>query len=411
MGFMDLNRARDRMRAADLDGLLILSPHHFYYASGHSSWFMNLYGAAGYGAAILSEDPNQAPAALVSDVEEGPFRESAPEFTNLATYPVWIAYGDVPPPAPDAPLSYLTDHSVGQPTVRSGQIDPSPVLDQICRMVGQMGLAAARIGVESAFISASVQSHLQAALPQAHFVDSTRLLTELRAVKSPREAALLRRGTQLAEAGISQVLAMAQPGVTGSEIARCYREAVFAHADGGDVLSARITLRVGPQVLSPQAAGAYALQKGDLIFLDCGVEVAGYWADMGRCAVLGRATPLQRQIYAALGAGFAAAIPALRAGNPPAILFRAGMQAVHVAGLTSYVRGNLGHGIGLARAPELPILSAEETLVLAAGQVISVEFPYYLQGVGGFQLEDTFYLTEEGAECFNRLDRTLVEVG
>ena len=79
-------------------------------------------------------------------------------------------------------------------------------------------------------------------------------------------------------------------------------------------------------------------------------------------------------------------------GDSPRALFEAGLAAVHAAGLTAYVRGNLGHGIGLHRAPELPILSRAETLVFAPGHVVSVEFPYYLQGIGVFQLEDTFYL-------------------
>jgi Xaa-Pro aminopeptidase len=84
---------------------------------------------------------------------------------------------------------------------------------------------------------------------------------------------------------------------------------------------------------------------------------------------------------------------------------------VHDAGLTSYVRGNLGHGIGLHRAPEWPIVSREEPLVLADGHVVSVEFPYYIQGVGAFQLEDTFYLTPSGRTVFNRLSHELVEIG
>jgi Xaa-Pro aminopeptidase len=81
------------------------------------------------------------------------------------------------------------------------------------------------------------------------------------------------------------------------------------------------------------------------------------------------------------------------------------LEAVHQNGLPSYVRGNLGHGTGLHRAPEQPIVSREETLSLDAGQILSLEFPYYIQGTGAFQIE------EAGAvELFNHLPRSMVEI-
>jgi Xaa-Pro aminopeptidase len=70
----------------------------------------------------------------------------------------------------------------------------------------------------------------------------------------------------------------------------------------------------------------------------------------------------------------------------------AGLEAVHQNELPSYVRGNLGHGTGLHRVPVQPIVSCGETLSLDAGQILSLEFPYYIQGTGAFQLEETFYI-------------------
>jgi len=415
MGYMDLGRARREMRAADLDALLVLSPRHFYYATGHSSWFLNLYGEPGYGAAVISANAEQAPGALISDVEEGPFRAAAPEFSNLAIYPVWVAYADVPPITTGDAHIHLAEYDADQPDERSGQVDVKEATDLLIDLLSQMGLLRARIGIELAFAAGPVLERLRAALPDCHFVDALPLLQNLRAVKSPQEVGLLRRGTQLAEAAIRDAMHAVKPGMAAGEIARRYRAAVFeqaAQVDGpGEVTSARITLRVGPHVLQPEAAGAYRVQSGDMIFMDCGVAVSDYWADMGRCFVLGNATPVQRQIYAALRAGFDAATERLYVGNAPASVFDAGLAAVHHTGMVSYVRGNSGHGVGLHRAPELPILSRDETRTLAPGHVISVEFPYYIQGIGAFQIEDTFHLTDEGRAVFNQLSRELVAVG
>jgi Xaa-Pro aminopeptidase len=403
------------MASAGLDALLFLLPRNFYYATGHSSWFLNLYGEPGYAAAIVPADAGRPPGALLSDVEVGPFATTAPAFAVLEAFPVWIAFGDVSPLDQGDAFAHLAAELNGQAGTRSGRVDLAQAVNQLGSLIRRMQLHKARIGLEREFASGPFLAQLQQAVGDCQFVDASPLMNRLRAIKSPREASLLRHGTVLAEAGIATALEQIRPGMTAGEIAWRYRAAVFAaaahHPQPGDVLGARITLRVGPDVLHPRSSGSYAVQPGDLIFMDCGVEVAGYWADMGRCFVVGKVSPVQRQIYAALRAGFEAGVQAIEVGKSAADIFHQGMRAVHDGGLTSYVRGNVGHGVGLDRAPELPILSAEEDLLLMPGQVLSVEFPFYLHGIGAFQLEDTFHLTEAGVDCFNQLSRDMLEIG
>ena len=409
MAQLNLANARQDLEARGLDGLLVLSPLHFYYATGHSSWFLNLYGEPGYGAAVIPTRADQPPAALLSDVEELNFRQTAPDF-RVSTYPAWVAYADLPTPGEDAGLNHFRLDQLPQEPTRAGLIDVEVSVEKLAKLIDECGLSKGRLGTELNFASGPVLERLRQLLPGVEFVDALELLQIWRAYKTPQEAEWLRLGTELAEAAIETVTASFKPGITAGEIARRYRLAVFEHATSGSVMNARITLRVGPHVLSPQSAGSYVLQQGDAIFMDCGVDVAGYWADMGRAFVLGRASSLQRSVYAALCSGFEAGIAQLKIGNMPAQVIEAGLKAVQEAGLPNYVRGNVGHGIGLHRAPEKPIMSKEETMPLAPGQVISVEFPLYAQGVGAFTLEDTFYLMEDGVKVWNRLPRELVEL-
>jgi len=410
MGYMNLAAARMRMAEANLDALLLLSPRHVYYATGYRPWFLSMYAEAGYGAAVVPLDPALPPGALVSDVEEGPFRGTAPDFPRVVTYPAWTAYADVPPLTEGNGAAHLAAYQEDQPTTRAGTIDTHGAILRLAELIRELRLGRARIGIEAGFVSPAVRGWLEAMLPAATFHDATPLLEELRAIKSAAEVTLLRRGTLLAERAITEVARTVRVGTTANEIARTYRAAVMTYADGGDVTGARLTLRVGPDVLSPVAASSHAAQPGDAIFLDCGVEVSGYWADIGRAFVLGGATPVQRNIYAALRGGFDAATACIRPGVPVADLFTTGMAAVHAGGLTSYVRGNVGHGVGLHPAPELPIVSRKETRVLVPGHVFSVEFPYYINGIGAFTLEDTFAMTDDGYEVFNRLSHELIEL-
>jgi Xaa-Pro aminopeptidase len=278
-------------------------------------------------------------------------------------------------------------------------------------LVREMGLVRGRIGIEGSFISAWADHRLSDELPEATFVDAQGLLEELRAIKSPRELDLLRRGTRLAEDAIQGIASWLKSGTTAGEIGQFYRSHVLANADGGDVTSARITLRTGRDVLSPRSASTHVTEPGDVIFLDCGVEVGGYWADIGRTAVLGAPSPAQRQLYGILRDGFAEATALIEPGRPVADLFTTGLSAVR-RHLPQYTRGNLGHGVGLHPAPELPIVSAEEPRWLTPGHVLSVEFPYYIGGIGAFTVEDTFAIGigEQSVEVLNHLSHDLIEI-
>lgn len=407
---MNLDRARTAIAAAELDGLLILSPRHFLYATGYRPWFLTMYAEAGYGAAVIPGEASLAPGAVVTDVEEGPFRATAPDFATVVTFPAWVAYADVAPAVGDDALAWLATNRDGQPTERAGQIDRDAVMQRVVDLLRELKLDTGRLGVELRSLPVWADRWLRQALPKAELVETQPLLEELRAIKSDREIELLRRGTRLAEAAIGQVTSSLVAGITAGEVARRYRQAVMDQADGGDVTGARITLRVGPDVLSSRAAGAHLLASGDVVFLDCGVEVGGYWADVGRTAVFGPATRAQRGIYGRLRAGFQAATALLAPGRPVADIFITGLAAVRAGGLSVYTRGNLGHGVGLHPAPELPIISRDETRLLTPGHVLSVEFPYYIGGIGAFTVEDTFVIGEHGNENLNRLPTELIEI-
>jgi Xaa-Pro aminopeptidase len=120
--------------------------------------------------------------------------------------------------------------------------------------------------------------------------------------------------------------------------------------------------------------------------------------------------PAQSKIYRTLRRAFDEATSRLEIGRPVSEVFVAGLNAARAAGLPTYTRGNLGHGVGLHPAPELPIVSREEPRLLTPGHVISVEVPYYVDGIGALTVEDTFAVTEGGVEVFNRLSRDLVEI-
>ena len=276
-------------------------------------------------------------------------------------------------------------------------------------------MASARIGIETAFYGADAAGWLREALPGVAWLDGTAIFAELRSIKSVRELALLQVATELTEASIRAAFAVARPGVSARELTRYFRAAVIDDPRvvelGLDVGAMRFGPRVGRDALDPASAGSHRLAVGDPIFVDAGVEIDGYRADMGCTAVLGKASAAQRTVFDALKRGQDAAGALMRPGTPVADVFVAARDAVWSAGLRTHVRGNLGHGIGLDAAPELPIVARDSPHRLTPGMVVSVELPYYVQGLGGFQIEHTYAITEDGAERWTTLPEELHELG
>jgi Xaa-Pro aminopeptidase len=162
-----------------------------------------------------------------------------------------------------------------------------------------------------------------------------------------------------------------------------------------------------PRFMSVQAGARSALGDvyptdkpwlpGELLRLDVGCTVAGYWSDMARTAVLGTATPLQRTRFDALLAGLRAELDAIKPGVRAAELFDIAMRAAREHGLREYRRQHCGHGIGLS-VYEPPMISPGVQTELQEGMVFSLETPYYELGWGGILTEDMVVVTAHGCE-------------
>ncbi len=142
---------------------------------------------------------------------------------------------------------------------------------------------------------------------------------------------------------------------------------------------------------------------GQTVKLDMQVDVGGYHSDVGRTYAL-EPTAEQRAAYDALRDALAAVVDAIGPGVPMRDVWAIGTERMRDAGFASYSRGHLGHSVGLAHNyEEPPFIAADEARRLAPGMVVSVELPYYLLGVGGFQMERMVLIGAAGAEVLDRL--------
>ncbi|WP_242393444.1 type I methionyl aminopeptidase [Anaeromyxobacter oryzisoli] len=117
------------------------------------------------------------------------------------------------------------------------------------------------------------------------------------------------------------------------------------------------------------------LQAGDVVGLDYGVILGGWFADSARTVVAGKGSPLAARLLAttrgALARGIAAARPGARLGD----VGFAVQEHVEGCGF-SVVRDFVGHGIGrrLHEAPHVPNYGRPGTgATLRAGMVLAIE--------------------------------------
>jgi Xaa-Pro aminopeptidase len=150
-----------------------------------------------------------------------------------------------------------------------------------------------------------------------------------------------------------------------------------------------------------------------VIKVDVGAVVGGYTADLARSFTLGPAPRRARQVYAALRAAFEAGRPLFRPGAALRDIHATCLRTVREAGFPAYARGHFGHGLGASIwSEEWPYTAADSDAVLEPGMVMAFEAPWYIDGIGGFIVEDMLLISDTGAETLagSGLSRELLEL-
>ena len=173
----------------------------------------------------------------------------------------------------------------------------------------------------------------------------------------------------------------------------------------------------GSQTASPHNSGSGPILAGECIVADLFPrnDATGYWGDMTRTFVKGKAPEIVRKAYKAVKDASREAFAMLRPGVTGAavhnrateILRRAGFETgKDKEGLPCGFIHSLGHGVGL-EIHEGPRLSPYNTFPLQSGNIVSVEPGLYYHAWGGVRLEDLALITPDGVEDLNKMEMEL----
>lgn len=259
--------------------------------------------------------------------------------------------------------------------------------------VSGLGLSNPRIGVDLSEPFFSLEIVLRA-LPGFSVGDATSLFLQARSTKLPEEIDLLVRAAGIAERSIHYSLSQLRPGNTEWQLAGM----IAASMTEAGALPGFIVATSG---LRSALADAYPanrpIVRGDLIRLDVGCSVDGYWADTARTAVMGPPSNRIRDLLPVLRDGQIAAMAAVKPGAATEEIFHTAIEHIRANGIPDYERHHVGHGIG-RECFEAPRLAPRTDTILACGMVLCVETPYYELGWGGMMTEDTLVVTDGGSQ-------------
>ncbi|MDX8402058.1 MAG: Xaa-Pro peptidase family protein [Mariprofundaceae bacterium] len=184
---------------------------------------------------------------------------------------------------------------------------------------------------------------------------------------------------------------------------------------GQGAMPAHTIVACGREGADPHNVGHGLLRAGQPIIIDIFPRLTdtGYWGDMTRTFVKGRASAEVRAMHRAVREAQDIGLEMAMAGVNGADIHRRIQSHFERSGFpTRVVRGRqtgffhgTGHGVGLEIHEEPRISTCDA--ILKPGHVVTIEPGLYYPNLGGVRIEDLIVIREQGHENLTRFHRRL----
>ncbi len=366
------DRLDSLMEAAGLDVLIATSKHNVGYLLGGYRFIffstMDAIGHSRYLPVLVYVKGNVDQTAYVANRMEGQENEVHP-FWVPNFFPV--AWGSVD--SVEAALGHLA----------------------------RAGISAARIGIEPSFLPVDSHKALAGTFGDANLIDATRVLEDLRAIKSPSELALLKDASERITGAMQATIAGSGAGDTKVEIIERLRR----EETNRGLQFEYCLLTLGDS--HNRAASQQRWAEGEVLSIDSGGNLKGYIGDICRMGVLGEPDPELEDLLAEVETVQQAAFSRIAPGTPGQEMI-AHAQGILAEQPNSDCTDFFAHGMGVI-SHEVPFLMTNHPVAyegvdadkpLQQGMVVSVETTMLHPRRGFIKLEDTVAVTADGFELF-----------
>jgi len=247
-----------------------------------------------------------------------------------------------------------------------------------------------------------------------------------REIKSADEVRKISAALTMAEVGMAEGMEVLRRSKIGrnrkliyhgipltSERLRAVIDCAILQACG---LAANTIVAGGRQACDPHERGHGLLRANEPIIIDIfpRSQKTGYFGDITRTVVRGRANEAVKKLYDTVWRGQKIGFEKIRANVPTADVHKAVQKYFTQQGyktgrregrMEGFFHGT-GHGLGL-EIHEAPRLGATSAGKLRPGHVVTVEPGLYYPEIGGVRLEDVALVTGNGAKNLTRFEKVL----
>lgn len=239
-----------------------------------------------------------------------------------------------------------------------------------------------------------------------HLKNVAPLIHQMRFVKDAYEIQCLREAFEIHTAIFEAMMRALKPGVNEAMGQAMFDYEVRLRGDrissmGSEHYAASIIVGSGKNAAIPHYMDNHrTIEDGDLVLIDSGVGVNGYFSDITRTfPANGRFAPRQRDLYAIVLEALSAAIDTMRPGSNLLDAHRAVYEVFRRHDVAQFGYGNCGHPVGLSIHDPHGRYTDDREQPFEPGVVLVIE-PFLMlpdEGIG-IRIEDGVLITQTGHE-------------
>jgi Xaa-Pro aminopeptidase len=283
-----------------------------------------------------------------------------------------------------------------------GETDDGPaIFERVARGLGATVAVGDRVWAETVL-------HLGRVVGFDGLRTGSRLVNELRRVKTDEELAAMGRAIVTVERTMAAVTPLVLPGVTMLELAEAVEHELHAHGSRCPSFTTHIFTGLGDDDFdSGTATARSSIPAQTSVMFDFGGVVDGYCSDFGRTIYCGEPPDDYTEAYAVMLAAQEAGRAAAAAGTLAREVNAACRKPIEDAGLGEHFRHRMGHGIGMD-VHERPFISTEDETPLQPGMTFTDEPSIIIPGRYSLRIEDIVVCEESGGRTLNAYPAALV---
>jgi len=266
------------------------------------------------------------------------------------------------------------------------------------------------IGIEEEWVTVDFYNSMIKFIGNIEIIYIQNIIKSLRMIKDKSEIDLITQACNITDNAFLRIMEFIKPGITERQI--CTEVQYYMKKEGAEKTLDIFIIASGVRSSLPHGrATDKKIEKGDFVTLDIGCSYKGYWSDMTRTVVVGKASDEQRNIYNIVLEAQRRVSEYLRPGVLGTAADSIARNYIREAGYGDNFGHGLGHGVGL-EMHEAPRLAQSKlgNIEMRPGMVVTNEPGIYVAKFGGVRIEDVVVITQNGRDILCKSERQLIEI-